>query len=483
MKRRALKAWLVLAVVVLLWATLRSPLGTQAQGQGQGPKERELLFQNGDVRLAGSLYLPAGEGPFPAAVIVHGSGAESRTPYVPDALLLADQGVAALIYDKRGTGDSSGDWERSSLQDLQADALAGVHAVQSQPEIDPERVGLLGSSQGAWLAPFAAAQDEAVAFIVQVTGSATALANQEMWNGGNDLAGAGFSPRATAVAVKAFHLLYSSGPLVRRGLLPLGDLWFVHYDPYLDPAAAWPRVDAPALILYGGRDALVPTERSLEIVRPLLAEYGNADSRVVVFPTAGHALGGASRNQDPAYAALVPAWIKAVTGEDTLPEMPFADTVPPGQMLRWYGNGAAVTPWYATAPVQLGLILLFAVLFLAGLVVSLWPRNSLTPGARLALGATSAVNLALLLGLVNALNYLLNAAAEGYGPPVPLAGLLFALALGSVALAAALLVVAFRARRDAAWTARLRGFVWVMAGTAVAFAAFLWYWQVLGPPL
>jgi dienelactone hydrolase len=441
---------------------------------------RELTFTNGDVQLAGTLYLPEGDGPFPAAVMMAGSGPDSRAEYVPDAEMLSGGGIAAFIFDKRGTGVSTGDWRRSSLDDLMADGLAAIALLQDQPEIDPAKVGIIGSSQGAWLAPFMAARSDQVAFLIQITGSATPLANQEMWDDGNSLKARGFSDRAIRMEMKALHLLYSSRGLIQRGILPLGDLWFVTYDPTLDPADAWPDVDVPALVLYGGKDGTVPTQTSLGIVKEVWAQHGDPASRIVVFPDKGHALGGGSRNQDEAYASLVTGWIEAATNGEPVGTMPFPDSYTPTDNLRWYGVGANPTRWYATVYLQLPVILVFLVAFVAAVVASLLPWVKLGGALpRLVLGLAGAVNTFLLAGLLLAINYLLNADAESASPAVPMGGWLFPLAWTSVVLAVALAYAWIRTRSESG-----RGFgravLTFVALAAWGFILFLAYWGVLG---
>src|SRR5439155_3907294 len=85
-------------------------------------RAEEVRFANGDVALAGTLLLPPGPGPHPACVVVHGSGGQWRDCVRLIADFLASVGVAALAYDKRGTGASTGDWDRASLPDLAEDA-------------------------------------------------------------------------------------------------------------------------------------------------------------------------------------------------------------------------------------------------------------------------------------------------------------------------------------------------------------------------
>jgi alpha-beta hydrolase superfamily lysophospholipase len=476
-RKRIFANFLVLALLALA-GTIHAQQATQ----------RNVTFANGEVTLAGTLILPEGEGPFPAVAILHGSGPDTRAPYLPDATMLARAGVAALIYDKRGTGGSSGDWHTASLDDLMADALAAVHFLQDQPEIATDQVGILGSSQGAWLAPFAAARDVSVAFFVQVTGSATPLANQEMWDDGNSLAALGFSPRAIETAMKAQHLLYSARPLIQSGILPLGDLWFVHYDPYLDPADAWSQVRVPALVLYGGQDATVPSRTSLEIVQGFLAENGHPSSRIVVFPDAEHALGGPSRNQNPAYTELVPSWIQAVARGQSFQDTPVSTDDIAAASLRWYGMAAQVTPWYSTAAVQLSLILGFLLASLVAVVLSLipgarlrLPKVGILP--RLTLGLAGAVNLVLIVGLLLTINYLLNADAEQAAPTLPLSGILPILSILNLGLTLALAFVLVRAWRGRAWSAAVRILYSLATVGAMGFVPFLAYWNLLGTQL
>ena len=82
----------------------------------------------------------------------------------------ARKGVAALIYDKRGCGASTGDWTRAGLSDLAEDALACVQFLRSRPDINPTQVGLWGLSQGASIIPIAAGRSPEVAFVIAVGG-------------------------------------------------------------------------------------------------------------------------------------------------------------------------------------------------------------------------------------------------------------------------------------------------------------------------
>ncbi|MCX6466256.1 MAG: alpha/beta hydrolase, partial [Pseudonocardiales bacterium] len=138
----------------------------------------EVAVPHGDVVLAGTLTLPGGPGPHPAAVLVTGRGPHDRDetlgPHRPFRLLadtLARAGVAVLRTDDRGVGGSTGSLAGATYDDLVGDTLAAVALLRSRPDVDPERVGLIGHSEGGWLAPLAAVRGP-VAFVVSIAGPA-----------------------------------------------------------------------------------------------------------------------------------------------------------------------------------------------------------------------------------------------------------------------------------------------------------------------
>src|SRR4029078_58054 len=118
----------VIAVIACLIVGM-SERGTGANETGAGSEfeEHPVEFQNHDVKLAGSLLLPRSEVPFPAVVFVHGAGQQTREPYREAGEYFARQGIAALIYDKRGVGQSGGAYEsRAPYENLVDDALTAV---------------------------------------------------------------------------------------------------------------------------------------------------------------------------------------------------------------------------------------------------------------------------------------------------------------------------------------------------------------------
>lgn len=134
------------------------------------PDARAVEFTHADVPFAGTLYRPAGaRGNLPAVVLAHGSGATDRFAG-PWITFFTDLGFAVLAYDKRGVGQSGGDWRTATYADLAGDLGAAVDWLARQPGIDPARIGIHSSSQSGWYAPLAARAHPRVRFLIQRAG-------------------------------------------------------------------------------------------------------------------------------------------------------------------------------------------------------------------------------------------------------------------------------------------------------------------------
>ena len=145
-----------------------------------GLREEEVSFPNGDVRLSGTLLLPAAHDPTAAIIFVHGAGPETRNASRFLAQSFVRHGIAALIYDKRGAGASTGDWMHSSFEDLARDTVAAVNYLKTRHEIDPLRIGLMGSSQGGWIAPLATLRSPDVHFVILKSAAGVTPEEQEL---------------------------------------------------------------------------------------------------------------------------------------------------------------------------------------------------------------------------------------------------------------------------------------------------------------
>jgi pimeloyl-ACP methyl ester carboxylesterase len=143
----------------------------------------EVSFDNpaaSDVRLAGTFTLPEGDGPFPAVVLITGSGPQDRDetvwthkPFAVIADHLTRHGIAVLRYDDRGFGESTGSFSDAVSSDFADDAAAAASWLAQRPEIDPRRIGLVGHSEGGLIAPMIAADNDAIAFLVLLAAPGT----------------------------------------------------------------------------------------------------------------------------------------------------------------------------------------------------------------------------------------------------------------------------------------------------------------------
>ena len=136
---------------------------------GAVPVAEHVSIPAGGVVLAATLHLPASTTPRPAVVLVHGSGPGTRDQLQDETSALTALGLAVLAYDKRGAGDSTGDWTSSSLADLAADARAALAWVRKHPDVDAGRAGYWGVSQAGWVLPEAAKRSDP-AFLIIVSG-------------------------------------------------------------------------------------------------------------------------------------------------------------------------------------------------------------------------------------------------------------------------------------------------------------------------
>ena len=145
----------------------------------------DVEYSNGEVKLAGTLTIPEGEGPFPAVILLSGSGAQNRDsevfghrPFAVWADVLSRVGIAVLRSDDRGVGDSGGNPAISTTSDFADDAAVAVRYLASRDEINAKKIGLMGHSEGGVIAPLAAQREKSVAFVVLL--AAPAVPGEEL---------------------------------------------------------------------------------------------------------------------------------------------------------------------------------------------------------------------------------------------------------------------------------------------------------------
>ena len=143
-------------------------------------RAEDVKYQNkaAGIELGATLTLPQGKSPFPAVVLITGSGPQDRNesllghhPFLVLADYLTRKGIAVLRADDRGVGESTGDFNLATTADFATDTEAGVAYLKTRPEIDTRKIGLVGHSEGGVIAPMVAARNHDVAFIVMMAGS------------------------------------------------------------------------------------------------------------------------------------------------------------------------------------------------------------------------------------------------------------------------------------------------------------------------
>lgn len=282
--------------------------------------QEPIEFSSGDAKLAGTLFLPDQPGRHPAVVLFHGSGPEPRNS--ARAEWFARWGIAALAYDKRGVGQSTGDFRKIPFQSLVEDGLAGIAFLKARGDIDARQIGVWGQSQGGWLGPLAASRSSDVAFVIAVSGPGVTPGEQMIFYFANELrtrglsdtdieeasavrrhvwyylaTGAGYEQAKSAIQSAKAKRWYADLRTQRDD--PIGnfehaqaarnDDWYKTEMNY-DPVATLRRLKVPALFLFGGDDRLVPVPKSAETIRQTLAESSHRDFTIKIFPGADHGL-------------------------------------------------------------------------------------------------------------------------------------------------------------------------------------------------
>lgn len=282
---------------------------------------------NEDVELAGTLTVPAGEGPFPAVVLISGSGAQNRDeelmghkPFLVIADHLSRNGIAVLRFDDRGTAQSTGNHGSATSFDFADDAEGAVRFLKTRSEIDPARIGLAGHSEGGLIAPIVAARSSDVAFVVMLAGPG--ITGEQILILQNELIaraeGASEEQLARSKAINAqiFTALKEeeigprlSGKLLaiiedakraattdaeraeyEQAALGVGQIatpWFKAFLVY-DPVPTLRQVKCPVLALNGSKDLQVPPKENLEGIERALREGGNTKFVIRELPGLNH---------------------------------------------------------------------------------------------------------------------------------------------------------------------------------------------------
>ncbi len=295
-----------------------------------------------DVEMAATLTLPEGSGPFPAVVMITGSGAQDRDetllghkPFAVIADFLTRRGIAVLRADDRGTAGSTGNFATATSFDFTDDAEGGVRYLKTRKEIDPAKIGLVGHSEGGLIAPILAARSRDVAFIVMLAGpgvpgddilrmqqrliakSAGAkdddvermMALNEKLHAvvKTEPAGPKLIGKLTALVETEFEGKKETAKQEYQQaiaeVMSIATPWFQTFLTY-DPRPTIEKVKCPVLAINGGLDLQVPPKEDLSEIEAALKRGGNADYTVRELPGLNHLFQPTKTGAPAEYASI-----------------------------------------------------------------------------------------------------------------------------------------------------------------------------------
>ena len=305
--------------------------------------------------LAGTFTRPETGGPFPAVILVSGSGPQDRDealmghrPFLVLSDHLTRSGIAVLRFDDRGVGKSTGDFGSATSRDFASDALAGVAYLRGRDDVDPGKIGLAGHSEGGLIAPMVAAESDDLAFIVLMAGPGV-TGERILYAQGALIAQAnGATEEAVAKSRKQQETIFGilkaeEDPerasaeieaVVRAALdeatdeeraqagvtdeaslervaqtqaAQLATPWFRYFLTY-DPAESLERVTVPVLAINGEKDLQVPFEENLREIEAALKRGGNDRYEVHALPDHNHLFQRAETGSPSEYASIEETW-------------------------------------------------------------------------------------------------------------------------------------------------------------------------------
>ena len=296
-------------------------------------KINQVTFENpkGGHKLAGTLTLPKkGKAPFPAVILVSGSGPQDRDetlfghkPFAVIADDLSRNGIAVLRYDDRGVGKSGGNFASATSEDFATDALAAFQFLKGNKKIDAKKIGIAGHSEGGLIAPMVAVQASDVAFLILLAGTGVdggeilveqgklvaeregiptettekiAAINKEIYdimraNSNNEETGRKIEARLTdwgSTLPKEDKMAMAwNNESPKQMAKELTSPWLSFFIRY-NPVPALEKVKCPVLALNGEEDIQVPSKQNLPAIEAALKKGGNKNVQIMEIPRLNH---------------------------------------------------------------------------------------------------------------------------------------------------------------------------------------------------
>lgn len=328
--KRKLKGYLTVDTV-----TVPYTLEKELPKNKQNPKIEDVRFESDELNINGTIWHPKNEGN-KAIVILTSSGNSDRSASRAEALLFSQMGFVVFHYDKRGTGNSEGNWQSATIEQLLMDDITAIKYFSSQTGIAYEDIGIKGSSQGATKIPYVLSELENLKYGVVVSCPAVSLLESDLnyWKNRNEELLGNDLEDAAQLQKKVYEVI--AGTLTKTALEDAIDRvesksWFKHvWIPNLDevltdkkllysPIPYFEKTKQPLLILQGTMDEIIPTN-SYEIISSALRKSGNDNFKTVLLEGASHSMYNAGNSDFPYWSKLhadylitVEDWINTVS--------------------------------------------------------------------------------------------------------------------------------------------------------------------------
>ncbi len=325
----------ILSITWLAFIAYFQPISTVASAsQTSSSAAENLIIESDGIKLAASLLQPENANGI-GVVMLPGSGPAERRIIRPAAEQLVQAGITALVFDKRGSGDSEGDWTKTSLSELAGDAIAAMSVLRGMASLS--HIGLWGHSQGNWVATRSIDIGGQPDFVVAVSGGGSSPREAEIYNYRHNVSSFTTAEQNTAMTLVDLYFDYLSGKTTRAELdrhiepvkstdwyqqLGIANVlisetfrpkwqWVADYD----PAQSTTNINIPVLVLLGGADHLIPLDLTIADWNQQLATNTASGSRIVTFvgrdhhlrvAEAGHGYGVST---DPTIWKVITDWL------------------------------------------------------------------------------------------------------------------------------------------------------------------------------
>lgn len=316
----------------------RKEIEKEALKRPQEPTEpysyysEEVTFENkkANISLAGTLTLPDKEGVYPVVILISGSGPQNRNeeilghkPFLVIADHLTKNGIGVLRYDERGVGASKGDFSTATSADFETDVASAITYLKTRKDINKNKIGLIGHSEGGLIAPIVANKSKAIAFIVLlagpgIQGDKILLLQQELIARASGVSESEIQ-KSKQLNSKIFETIIASNDnkqlktelteqlhvafknvesaeipngmnkedFINMQVNQISTPWMQYFIKY-NPAPSLEKVKCPVLALNGDKDLQVPSKENLSAIKNALEKGGNKNVTITEFPNLNH---------------------------------------------------------------------------------------------------------------------------------------------------------------------------------------------------